>query len=112
MSSLPARLAEYTAALNRHDLDVVERMFAEDALYLSPGLPAPMRGRAAIMAAFRAYFAQHTDQVNGDEDVRPLGTHSIEARWWLSSSTSSRMGTQRITFNDAGEITRIEVVDG
>jgi hypothetical protein len=111
MIDLAARLAEYTAALNRYDLDAVEQMFAEGAVYLSTGVGGEIKGRAAIMDAFRAYFAQHADQVNVDEDVRQLDEHTLEARWRLISSRSNRSGMQRITFGDEGMIARIEVAD-
>ncbi|MBG1232278.1 nuclear transport factor 2 family protein [Aestuariivirga litoralis] len=110
MHQLKQRLANYTAALNRFDMDTVERMFAEDAVYASPGLASVIQGRAAIMAAFRAYFAKHPDQVNGDEDVREEG-RSVTARWTLRSSSSQRSGMQVIRFNEAGEIDRIDVTD-
>ena len=111
MIDLAARLAKYTAALNRYDLDAVEQMFAEGAVYVSPGLNGAISGRAAIMKAFQAYFTQLTDQVNVDEDVRQLDQHTLEASWRLQSSKSTRSGRQRITFNAEGRIARIEVVD-
>ncbi len=105
------RLAAYTAALNRYDLDAVEQVFAEDAVYVSPGLGGEFNGRAAIVAAFRDYFRQHTDQVNTDEDVRQVGEHTLQSRWRLQSSSSNRSGRQRIMFNTDGLISRIDVND-
>ena len=105
------RLADYTAALNRYDLSAVEEMFAEDAIYISPGLHGAIHGRAAIIAAFRSYFAEHVDQVNVDEDARALDAHTLQARWRLESSKSKRSGKQIINFNAEGEIQRIEVLD-
>ena len=105
------RLAAYTAALNRYDLSAVEEMFAEDAIYISPGLHGAIHGRAAIIAAFRSYFAEHVDQVNVDEDARALAAHTLQARWRLESSKSKRSGKQIINFNAEGEIQRIEVLD-
>ena len=111
MIDLAGLLAAYTAALNRFDLDAVAKMFAGDATYDSPGLPAAVDGRAAIMQAFQAYFAAHPDQVNGDEDIRILGPLTLEARWWLVTHGTRRHGTQRIAFDEAGKIKRIEVWD-
>ena len=105
------RLAAYTAALNRYDLSAVEEMFAEDAIYISPGLHGAIHGRAAIIGAFRSYFAEHVDQVNVDEDARALDAHTLQARWRLESSKSKRSGKQIINFNAEGEIQRIEVLD-
>ena len=111
MRNLVALLDDYTAALNRHDLETVENMFSESAVYLSPGLNGEIKGRAAIMAAFRRYFAEHPDQVNVDEDVRVLDENTLQTRWRLASSKSKRSGKQIINFNAEGEIQRIEVRD-
>ena len=111
MRNLAALLADYTAALNRYDFNAVESMFAESAVYVSPGLNGEIKGRAAIMAAFRSYFAEHADQVNIDEDVRALDANTLQARWRLESSKSKRSGMQIINFNAEGEIQRIAVLD-
>jgi len=105
------KLAAYTEALNRFDLDSVERMFAGDAVYVSPGLGGEIKTRAAIMAAFRDYFRQHTDQTNEDEAIEQLDELTLQSRWRLKSSASNRSGKQRITFNDEGLIMRIVVKD-
>ena len=111
MKDPAARLGAYTAALNRFDMDAVEQMFAEDAVYASPGLTHEMQGRGAIMAAFRAYFEKHPDQVNEDFDILALDAQTVEARWTLKSSRSHRTGTQRITYDEAGRMIRVEVSD-
>ena len=111
MRNLAALLVEYTAALNRYDLETVENMFSENAVYVSPGLDGAIHGRAAIMEAFRRYFAEHPDQVNVDEDACVLDANTLQARWRLESSKSKRSGTQIINFNADGEIQRIEVLD-
>ena len=108
---MKARLAQYTTALNRNDLGAVADMFAEDAVYISPGVGGEINGRAAIMAAFGDYFRQHTDQVNTDEDVQQVDEHTLQSGWRLKSSNSSRSGIQRMVFTAAGLITRIEVED-
>ena len=111
MRNLAALLDDYTAALNRNDFNAVEIMFAENAVYVSPGLDGEIKGRAAIMAAFRRYFADHIDQVNVDEDLQQLNASTLQARWRLESSKSKRSGKQIINFNAEGEIQRIEVQD-
>ena len=111
MRNLAALLADYTAALNCYDLETVENMFSESAVYVSPGLNGEIKGRAAIRAAFRRYFAEHPDQVNVDEEARALDAHTLQARWRLESSKSKRSGNQIINFNAEGRIQRIEVRD-
>ena len=86
-------------------------MFAENAVYVSSGLNGEIKGRAAIIAAFRSYFAEYVDQVNVDEDMRVLDANRLQAHWRLESSKSKRSGTQIINFNADGEIQRIEVLD-
>ena len=111
MRNLAALLADYTAALNRYDLETVENMFSENAVYVSPGLDGEIKGRSAIMEAFRRYFAEHQDQVNFDEDAGALDANTLQARWRLASSKTKRSGKQIINFNAEGEIQRIEVLD-
>ena len=106
-----ALLNDYTATLNRYDLETVENLFSESAVYVSPGLNGEIKGRAAIMAAFRAYFADHKDQVNWDEDVQQVDGQTLHARWRLQTSKLKRSGMQIISFNAEGEIQRIEVQD-
>lgn len=108
---LHALLSAYTGALNRLDMDAAEAMFVEDAIYASPGLPHEMRGRAEIMAAFRTYFKDHSDQVSEDHEIKVTGPRVIENRWSLRSQGTERRGWQRIEFNPAGKIIRIDVKD-
>jgi ketosteroid isomerase-like protein len=105
------KLAAYTAALNRYDLDAVEKMFAEDAVYVSGGVGGEITGRAEIMKAFRAYFRQHTDQFNWDEEVAQLDEYTIQSCWHLKSSTSKRSGIQKMTFDQHGLLLIVEVKD-
>ena len=111
------RLAAYTAALNRYDLSAVEEMFAEDAVYISPGLHEALHGRAAIMAAFRIYFADHIDQANVDKNVRMINATDIQSDWSLTATNArtgeivSRKGTQVMTFNSEDRIALIQVLD-
>ena len=117
MKNLAALLAEYTAALNRYDLDAVENMFAENAVYASPGLGGEIAGRSAIMQAFRAYFADHTDQVNVDWNVKVIGNKKIQSAWSLTvtnartGETVSRQGSQVMTFDVEDRIARVQVLD-
>ena len=111
------RLAAYTAALNRYDLDAVESMFAENAIYSSSGFHNALHGRVAIMTEFRGYFAEHTDQVNEDTHVRINGANVVQSDWSFTATKSntgekiSRKGTQVMTFSDQGRIALIQVFD-
>ena len=110
-------LAAYTAALNRYDFTAVENLFAENAIYMSSGFRGELHGRVAIMTAFRAYFAEHTNQVNEENNVRVIGANLIQSDWSLSATNSvngkfvQRKGTQVITFNNEGRIALIQVLE-
>ena len=110
-------LAAYTAALNRYDFTAVENLFAENAIYMSSGFRGELHGRVAIMAAFRAYFAGHTNQVNEDKHVRVIGAKLIQSDWSLTATNSvtgeyvRRKGTQVVTFNNEGRIALIQVLE-
>ncbi len=112
-----ARLIAYHAALNDFDLEAVEAMFDVDAEYVSPGLKGALRGRAAIMAAMRDYFAEFADQRAEDDEVVGLAPNVVQSRWRLTATStktgqvSERRGREIVTFNDNGLIARVEVFD-
>ena len=111
------QLEAYTAALNRYDFKSIENMFAENAIYISPGLHGALHGREAIMTAFRAYFAEHLDQVNEDKHIRVIGSKDVQSDWSLTATNAgtgkivNRKGTQVMTFNDQGRIALIQVLE-
>jgi ketosteroid isomerase-like protein len=111
------KVVAYTNALNRLDLDAVERMFAENAIYISSGMDGAYHGRSSIMAAFRAYFANHPDQVNFDKHLKRVGPNDVQSDWMLTATNAqtgkriSRKGIQVITFNEAGLIQVVQVMD-
>jgi uncharacterized protein (TIGR02246 family) len=112
-----ALLRRYHAALNRYDPAVVTPMFAEDAVYVSPGVAGRIAGRDNIIAAFGAYFAEHPDQRAEDDEIELAGPFSARARWRLEATRKStgravrRAGTETVTFDAAGRIVMVEVKD-
>jgi uncharacterized protein (TIGR02246 family) len=112
-----AAVRRYHAALNDYDAEVVRRMFAPDAIYVSPGVNGRIDGRDAIIAAFSAYFAEHPDQRAVDDSIVPLGPRSARSIWRLeatarsSGTLVSRSGTETVQFDAQGLITRVEVED-
>jgi ketosteroid isomerase-like protein len=117
MIDLARLLNEYHTALNAFDLSSVEKMFAEDAVYLSPGLSGEMKGRAAILSAMRLYLAEFSDQVSIDEYVRQIGSDVVQSKWQLVATSGltgkkiSRSGIEKITFDGNKLIIRVEVID-
>ena len=111
-----ALLKEYHAALNSFDLEKVEHMFAEDAVYVSPGLNGEMKGRDAIMQAMATYFAEYADQVSTDERVEQLDQFRVKSIWVLVATSGEgqkieRRGEEIVLFNISGLIESIEVMD-
>lgn len=117
MSDLEARLRFYFNALNAFDLKAVEAMFAEDAVYISSGLNSRKSGRAEIMRAFQNYFEEFADQVSVDSNIKLIAPNTFSSDWKLKATSIitgellERAGTQITTFNEAGLITHIEVLD-
>lgn len=114
---LVSDVARYHAALDRRDFDAVSDMLGPDSVYLSPGIGGRLEGRAAILQAFRGYFAEYTDQQAADDDIRLLAPDTVLARWRLSATSrrtgavSHRRGEERVVFGRDGLIARIEVID-
>lgn len=118
MSLDPVALVErYHAALNTYDAATVAQMFAEGAVYVSPGVNGRLAGRDSIIAAFSAYFSEHPDQQAVDEKIEQLAPLVARSYWRLHATAASsgmpvaRRGTETITFGDDGLILRVEVED-
>ena len=111
-------LRRYHDATNRLDYAELEASFAEDAVYISQGVGGTLSGRAAIMAGFRAYFADYGDQVAEDSSMEALSADSALSVWRLSATSARtgkpllRTGTETIRINEAGEIVEVVVTDG
>jgi uncharacterized protein (TIGR02246 family) len=112
-----ALLRRYHAALNDYDEATVKAMFAEDAVYVSPGVKGRIAGRDAIIAAFTAYFGEHPDQAAIDEAVMLVAPDRAQSVWKLEATARStgqrvfRRGKQTITFGADGLIRHVEVTD-
>jgi steroid delta-isomerase-like uncharacterized protein len=75
-------------AFNKHDLDALAKLYAEDAVAYDPMYPEPLRGRAAIRKDAATFFKGFPDihyeiigtiakdDRNGADEVRMTGTHT------------------------------------
>jgi len=112
-----ARLIAYHAAINDLDFSAIESMFAESAVYDSGGLGGVVTGRASIMEGFRAYFDTYPDQVAEDGVVEALDGLRVRSVWRLTAThrqTGERLvraGEETVTFDPAGLIIRVDVID-
>jgi ketosteroid isomerase-like protein len=110
-------LKKYHAALNGFDLDSVAKMFAENAVYISPGLKGEIKGRDLIMHAMREYFLEYDDQISTDESISTIDLTAAKSVWHLSAINSKtgkktmRSGVEIITFDSNNLIVRVEVSD-
>ena len=117
MTFEPAEIVRrYHVAIDRLDFEAIESSFADDALYVSNGV-GRLQGRAAIMAAFRAYFAEYADQVNADESLDAVSPTEVRSVWRLAATSNKtgvkveRNGVETVSLNAAGKIARVDVVD-
>jgi mRNA-degrading endonuclease HigB of HigAB toxin-antitoxin module len=111
-----AALIAYHAALDAHDVDLVETLMAENATYESAAIGL-IEGRKAIISAMRKYFAAHTDHHAWDDSVQQTGPQSARAIWQLKATNDAtgenyhRRGEEEVTFDAAGKVLRVVVVD-
>lgn len=111
-----AALVAYHAVLDAQDVDGVAKCLAPEARYVSPAI-GDVVGREAILASIRAYFAASPDHQAFDDEVKATGPRSAQSHWRLravnktTGAVTERRGIERVTFNEAGLITLIDVVD-
>lgn len=103
-------LAEaYFAASNAHDLDRIAALFAPDAVYRSTGVGAH-DGPAAIRAMNEAFFAANPEvgwEVTARRIVPEAG---VELDFLITLGGKRHPGTERVYFDAAGLIRKVEVV--
>ncbi|OLP58625.1 DUF4440 domain-containing protein [Xaviernesmea oryzae] len=110
------RLIDFHAAINALDFAAIEAAFAEEAVY-SSGKVGGLQGKAAIMAAFRRYFAQYPDQVAEDSLVEAVSPFAARSVWRLRATDAvtgaplEREGEETITFDAEGRIVGVAVTD-
>jgi ketosteroid isomerase-like protein len=110
------RLAHFHTAINALDFAAIEACFAADAIYSSSGI-GTIKGRDAIMAAFRDYFAVYPDQSATDESIERISPSAASSRWRLSATHATtgarleRTGKETVTFDGTGLIAGVEVQD-
>ncbi|MBL8584539.1 MAG: nuclear transport factor 2 family protein [Rhizobiaceae bacterium] len=94
----------YHDAINRLDYQALDDFFAQDAVYVSNGI-GTVSGKEAILASFRAYFAEYPDQVAVDDLIENIS--AVEARSvWRLAATSARTGQPLIRSGE--EIVRLD----
>jgi Domain of unknown function (DUF4440) len=117
MIDVVALLRRYHSAQNAFDMARVESMFAENAVYVSPALSGELKSRSVIMMAMRKHFAEYSNQVSRDQEIKQIDDYTVWSRWSLNATSAFsgakiiRKGTETIKFNSLGHIQSIEVKD-
>ena len=108
---------DYHAAITALDFGAIEALFAEEAVYRSTGTGGSIEGRAAILTAFRRYFAEFPDQQAEDSLVERVAPRVARSLWSLvatsrhTGAVSRRAGEETVTFDTTGRIVLVEVRD-
>lgn len=111
-----AAAKRYLDAVNDLDFAVIEDFYAKDAVYGSEKVGG-LKGRDAIMAAFRSYFETYPDQQAVDELIEAVSPLAARAVWRLKATNAQtgepliRFGEETITFNAEGKIVSVDVTD-
>ena len=89
--------------------------FAPEVVYISQGVGGRIEGRDAVMAAFRTYLTEYSDQEAGDKKLEALAPMSASAEWRRTGTSTKtgvwreRIGAETITLNGDGLIVRVDV---
>jgi ketosteroid isomerase-like protein len=109
-------LRRFHDAVNAQDFPAIEAFFSENAEYGSVKVGA-LRGKAAIMQAFRIYFAEYPDQVAHDDTFEQLAPNAARSLWHLTATSTKtgaklvRKGAETIYLDGEGRIERVVVED-
>lgn len=109
-------LRRWHEAINALDFDAIEAFFADDATYGSKKVGS-LRGKEAIMKAFRKYFAEYPDQIAVDDSFEKVGPVAAKSTWHLTATSATsgekliRRGEETIYLNADGKIERVDVTD-
>jgi uncharacterized protein (TIGR02246 family) len=110
-------MERYHAATNAQDYGALAGCFTETAVYVSDGVGGVLEGREAILAGFRAYFAEYGDQVARDELVEAISDRAVRSVWSLTATSSKtgekleRSGEETAFFDRSGLIEKVIVRD-
>lgn len=112
--NLIERARAYVEASNAHDLDIVQAMFAETAEYHSDRVGS-YQGIPAIRAMMDNFFRGFPDVHWRAEDYRLDGSDGVTFDFVMTATNAAtgeafeRRGVERIYFDAAGAVRRIEV---
>ena len=102
------RAAAYVEASNDHDVDRISTLLSKDAVYHSTGVGSH-RGKDAILAMNRKFFAEYPDVHWSPENYRSIAGNGVEFDFKISLKGKLSSGVERVFFDTEGLILRVEV---
>ena len=102
------RARAYVEGSNGHDAERIRPMLANDALYRSSDVGVH-QGADAILARTGAFFAAHPDVHWEATNYRLIAQGGVEFDFVITLGGTQSPGTERLFFDAAGLIRRIEV---
>jgi nuclear transport factor 2 (NTF2) superfamily protein len=103
----------YVALSNSHRVELIQPLFAADAIYRSNAV-GEYQGAAAIAAMMQAFFARYPDAFWLCENFR-CGSNRVSFEFSLQACDAEsgehlqRSGFEAIEYDDAGLIKKLEV---
>jgi hypothetical protein len=108
-----ARFAErWLPAWTGNDPERLADFYSDDALYVDPGIPAGVRGKAGLLAYFRKLLAHNPNWVWTQLEAIPLADGFLNkwlARIPVGAKTLDVVGVCLVQLDAAGKIRRNEV---
>ncbi len=104
-----AKAEAYVIASNNHDLGEIASMLAEDCRYVSSGV-GEHNGKEAILTMMEAFFSANPNVHWTVPEYRLDAANRAVFDFTISLGERSSQGTEKISFDEDGNITMIEVI--
>jgi len=109
MPPMPPVIERWLRVIETGDTDQLDDMLTEDAVFYSPAVFAPQRGRALAVAYLRA--AEHMFSGTGFHYVEKwVGENSAVLHFAAEVDGLSLEGIDLLHWNDTGKITAVKVM--
>jgi hypothetical protein len=104
--------AQWLPAWSGNKPELLAAFYAEDAVYIDPGIPQGVRGKAALLSYFRKLLANNPDWVWTQSEAIPLQDGFLN-KWLASIPVGSNVvevvGVCLVQLDQSGKIRRNEV---
>jgi steroid delta-isomerase-like uncharacterized protein len=103
---------EWLPAWSGNKPDLLADFYAEDVVYIDPGIPQGVRGKAALLTYFRKLLASNPDWVWTQIEAIPLQDGFLN-KWFAKMPVGSKVlevvGVCFVQLDQSGKIRRNEV---